>query len=247
MISFKRVIGLERWIQGAGLGLTVLALTACGGSNNKPQTPPAPEVDASGQAIVEAGDVAIAGQLAAHSILDLPEVADATIPPLVRFTEVSNAVTGPVDTAPYTNLLRDRLLLITREKLRFVERELPPLVAHKKHHAEAGDSGPSDTRADYQILAQLRGNFDDDTYLIRIQFVDLHGAQPLFDGLYRIHKEIPDTNSGAPMGQVSPPPPPPASSSDLESTAPNPAGYNPPVDANAPAPAPPPTGSSSFQ
>jgi PBP1b-binding outer membrane lipoprotein LpoB len=201
-----------------------LALAGCAGT---PAAPPLPQVDATGQPIIEADDVAIAGQLASHSIMDLPQVADAQNPPLVRFTGVTSAVSVPVDTEPYTELLRDRLLLITREKLRFVERQLPPLHAHKKK--EVSPIG-IDTNADFEIAAVLRNDASPDTYLIQIQFIDLHSGQPIFSGLYRIRPEaaaeppggatVPGTpiESTAPAapGTVNPPYPPSSGGSNLQ-------------------------------
>lgn len=186
-------INLKR---GAVLGVAALLLAACA------STPPphaGPEIDAvTGQTVVQAGDIAIAGQLVAHSIMALPEVADASKPPLVRFSGVTSAVNGPVDTSAYTVLLRDRLLLLTREKLRFVERQLPPLTSHKiNHNKQLPAPIDVDTNADYQITAQLRGNFDDDTYRVEIEFIDLHSSQALFSGLYSIRKEAQDAATGA--------------------------------------------------
>ena len=44
---------------------------------------------------------------------------------------------------------------------------------------------------DYQVLAEMRGHYDDDLYRIQVQFVDARSNQVLFDGLYRIRKEAP--------------------------------------------------------
>ena len=99
---------------------------------------------------VEAGDIAIVGQEVAHSIMDLPVVAGASVPPLVQFTGVTSIIDKPIDTDPYTELLRDRLLLLTREKLRFVEHTLPPYVPHefeegqKKSSPQPGSSAKHD-------------------------------------------------------------------------------------------------------
>ena len=194
---------------------------------------PKQELDASGQPIIQAGDVAIAGQMAAHSIMDLPDVSGATVPPLVRFTGVTSTVTGPVDTAPYTSLLRDRLLLLTREKLRFVERQLPAFHAHKvKHSKDVAAPMEINSDADYQIVARLRGNFDDDTYLLDIEFIDIHSGEPLFNGDYRIRKEQEEAPNAAT-----------AANPQIESTEPNPT----PVDVDAPPPPPQPQGNSGLQ
>jgi hypothetical protein len=119
-------------------------------------------------------------------------VANATLPPLVQFPGVTSIVTPPIDTDPYTELLRDRLLLLTREKLRFVEHTLPPYVpptSKKKVKKSETSAGENSQEADYQVLAELRGQADDDFYKIQVEFVDIHTNEILFDGLYRIRKE----------------------------------------------------------
>lgn len=140
----------------------------------------------------EAGDIAIVGQEVAHGIMDLPIIAGASVPPLVQFTGVTSIVDKPIDTDPYTELLRDRILLLTREKLRFVEHTLPPYVPPtKKGKSKKALPQPvqNTENPDYEILAELRGHAEDDFYKIQIEFVDIHTNEVLFNGLYRIRKE----------------------------------------------------------
>jgi hypothetical protein len=183
-----------------------LALAACA---SVPNAPPLPQMDAAGEPILPADDVAVAGQEASHSIMDLPEVSQAQVPPLVKFEHVTSKLGTPIDTEPYTDLLRDRLLLLTREKLRFVEHTLPPLHGKKGKGAPSGGGA-----ADYEITAVLGPDAGPDTYLIRIEFVDLHSGQPIFSGLYRIRPEA----QPAPEPAESP-----AAATGIESTAPMPA------------------------
>ncbi len=213
MMFLKTVTNWPAWTRGILLGAGALALTACAEVDNTAGSKLSqPAVDANGQPIIDAGDIAIAGQEFAHSVMDLPEVSGASVPPLVRFSGVTSIVNGPVDTSPYTGLLRDRLLLITREKLRFVERELPPLRPHKiKSNKDLPPPVMVDTNADYQVVAELRGTFDEDFYRIQIQFLDLHSNQVLFNGLYRIRKEVsqepeptPVYNNGQPIESTAP-------------------------------------------
>jgi hypothetical protein len=220
----------------------VLALAACASEDidvttgSRLEQPPAgtqPEPP------IEAGDIAIAGQDFSHAIRQLPEIADATKPPLVQFTGVTSIVNGPVDTEPYTNLLRDRLLLGDREKLRFVERQLPPLTSHKKGHPKevaSGDEGSGDP--DYQVLAELRGKIDAPFYRIQIEFVNFHTGRVLFNGVYRIAKESP-TDEGANDSQMisgQEPEPAPRAAQDAQGNPP------PPPDAPANTVTPPPGG-----
>ena len=177
----------------------------------QPGAPPEPPI--------EAGDIAIAAQEFSHSIRELPQVANDTTPALVRFTGVTSIVKdkdkqiADIDTSPYTTLLRDRLLLGDREKLRFVERQLPPLsVPHKKGHKDddeepAGDIGTGDP--DYQVLAELRGRVDADFYRIQMEFVDIHNGSVLLNQTFRIRKEGSDSGGEQMSDQDVPPQPAP--------------------------------------
>ena len=209
-------------------GLLLGAAVALAGCASTPMHPvQTSEVDTvTGQSVISAGDIAIVGQLVSHSIMDLPEVADAPSdkPPLVRFAGVTSQINGPIDTSIYTALLRDRILLLCREKLRFVERQLPALGSHKHH----GGPLDVDTDADYKIAAQLRGNYDDDTYLVEVEFIDIHTGESLFTGSYRISREVPQ----APQSPTEEPQP--IGNPNIESTSPNPT----PVDVDAPPPPP---------
>jgi hypothetical protein len=223
---------LDAWKNGLLCAAAAATLAGCASTASMPTQP---EVDAAtGQTIQEAGDIVIVGQLVSHSIMDLPEISGATVPPLVQFAGVTSAINGPVDTLAYTDLLRDRLLLLTREKLRFVERQLPPLGSGHKHHG----SLPLDvnTDADYRLTAVLRGNFDDDTYIVQVDFSDLRTSTVPFSGVYRIRKEA----------QAEPEQAVPAVSAQNGNAEPAvPASSGPAPDPNVPLP--PPSGSSTFQ
>ena len=168
---------------------------------------------------IEAGDIAIVGQEVAHSIMDLPAISGAAVPPLVRFTGVTSIMDKPIDTDPYTELLRDRLLLLTREKLRFVEHTLPPYEPPSKKKKKAMPQPAQNTsQADYEVLAELRGHVEDDFYKIQVEFVDVHTSEVLFNELYRIRPEgaeqappEPANYNPAPPPSVDAPPPPPVS------------------------------------
>ena len=173
------------------LALTACATTETDDTTNSQLVQPAGAVP---EAPIEAGDVAIAAQYAAHAIRDLPQLADITKPALVQFTGVTSIINGPVDTQPYTDLLRDRLLVGSHSKLRFIERELPPLIITPTKKIKSRKELPKpieiNSDPDYQVLAELRGNFKDDFYKIQIQFIDSHSGAVLFNGLYRIRKEM---------------------------------------------------------
>lgn len=178
---------------------------------------------------IEAGDIAIVGQEVAHSIMDLPAIADAPTPPLVQFTGVTSIIDKPIDTDPYTELLRDRILLLTREKLRFVEHILPPYVPpSKKKKKSMPQPDQNTTNPDYEILAELRGHAEDEFYKIQVEFVDVHTNEILFNQLYRIRKEASDE-------------PPPEQPTDQQPSAPT-GDQSAPPDNNAAPPPPPAAG-----
>ncbi len=197
-------------MRGWGRGLTIaafaLALAACATTDedntigSRLAQPPA---GTPRQKPVDASDIAIVGQEVSHSIMELPAVAEASVPPLVRFTEVTSILDKPVDTDPYTQLLRDRLLVLTREKLRFVERTLPPYVPPSKKGRKAPPRpAQNTTEPDYQILAELRGHAEDEFYKIQVEFVDIHTNEVLFDGLYRIRRETSLESPPEPSGDT---------------------------------------------
>lgn len=236
-----------RLIQGVALVAATVTLAGCVAPDVDDTTgthlsQPAATPGTPPRQAVYADDIAIVGQEVSHGILDLPVVSGATVPPKVQFTDVTSIITqskgvlADIDTEPYTTLLRDRILLLTRLKLRFVEHTLPPLITKKGKKDSSGDTSFS---ADYEIRSEMRGRVKDEFYRIQVQFVDIHSGEVLFDGLYRIRKEGDSTTFGgstmAPEDAGSPPPP-------LSAPA------NPPQNPNAPDPTytpPPPSGGGS--
>jgi len=217
-----RLETIRQGLRGAVLATAALGLVACAGEvddttgSRLQQVPPGSPMPKP----TPAGDVTIVGQEVGHAIIDLPEVANAPVPPLVQFTGVTSIIVSPtpIDTQPYTDLLRDRLLLITRLKLRFIEKTLPPLsVAAKKGKKKQESSttpAQNTTNPDYQILAELRGRYDAELYKIQVEFVNVQTGDVLFNGLYSIRKELPtgqqqsDPSAGDTSYEHLPPPPP---------------------------------------
>jgi hypothetical protein len=184
----------------------------------------------------DAGDIALVGQDVAHAIVQLPEIANATVPPLVRFNGVTSIIVPPIDTAPYTGLLRDRLLLLTREKLRFIEHTLPPYVpgGHKKHGPPS--VAPGDSDAQYEVLAEMRGKADADAYKIQVEFVEIGSGNVLFNETFRIAKESEGQPSASEYtSPMAPPPSAPSPTAQPGATgqtpqAPPPGYYDPPAN-----------------
>jgi hypothetical protein len=213
--------GMKRFGRNVTIAAFALTLAACAPVDDSIGSHLAqPPAGTPPQKPVDVGDITIVGQEVAHSIMDLPVVATATVPPLVQFTGVTSIIDKPIDTDPYTTLLRDRLLLLTRLKLRFVEHTLPPYVppGKKGKKKEEAPTQPVENteNPDYEILAELRGHAEAEFYKIQIEFVDIHSNEVLFNGLYRIRKEAsdqppPDSSPEPPMDTQAPPPPTPSS------------------------------------
>jgi hypothetical protein len=232
MILIKMTSEARQWIRGGALVAGALALASCIAADTDDTTNSRliQSQQPNSRVPVQAGDIVIAGQDFAHAIRELPEVANAEKPPLVQFTGITSIVGPvPVDTDDYTNLLRDRLVVGTYQKLRFVERELPPLVTPKskkiKSHKDLPPPVDANSDPDYQVLAELRGKSDGDLYRIQIQFVDFHSGAILYDGLYSIRKEAVGANpEGNGTGDNTQPPPaattPPPSAETGVSTPP---------------------------
>jgi hypothetical protein len=203
----------------AALVVSALALAACASEDRDDVTGSRLEqpVLAQGQQPpppIEAGDIAIAAQLFSHDIRSLPQIASLTVPELVQFTGVTSIVRdengqlAAVDTEPYTDLLRDRLLLGDREKLRFVERQLPAFHPHTIHsNSEVTAPIEIDTAdADYRVLAELRGHANANTFRIQMEFVDAHTGNVLLNEVYRIRTEAAGSTSGEEMSDQGVPP-----------------------------------------
>lgn len=200
----------------------VLSLAACAGEERddttgsrlyqapipQGQKPPPP---------IEAGDIAIAAQLFSHDIRQLPQVASLSVPQLVQFGGVTSIVRdehgqlAQVDTQPYTDLLRDRLLLGDREKLRFVERQLPAYTGGKSHKKgeDVGAITVDNGDADFRILAELRGHADSSALRIQMEFLTRDGTI-LLNNTYRIRRESPGSGASEMISDqdVQPMPPP---------------------------------------
>jgi hypothetical protein len=238
MILSQLVTGKKQFWRNMTMAACALTLAACAPMEEVDDTTGSrlvqPPASVPKPKPVEAGDIAIVGQEVAHSIMDLPVVADATVPPLVQFKGVTSIIDKPVDTAPYTELLRDRLLLITREKLRFVEHTLPPYEPPSKKGHKKAEKQPAQntTDADYEILAELRGHADSEFYRIQVQFVDVHSSDILFDSVYRIRKEAPDQPPPEPDVQSEPPPAPSAAPAPATPDMTSPTTPPPPAEGN---------------
>ncbi len=171
----------------------------------------------------EAGDIAVAGSTMAQEIRTLPVILAAPKPPIIQLQGVTSIVqNGPIDTEPYSNLLRDRLNAGDDNKVHYMERQLP----QARHHREGSDND-LDMSADYQLMAELQGNARHPMLTLQVQLIDAHTNQIVFDQSYRIRQEAasPDAPGGA--GDNTPPPPeiaptpPPSDPTTIPTPSPN--------------------------
>jgi hypothetical protein len=201
---FSRDVG-RSGLEKLALLAAVLSLAACAGEERDDTTgsrlyqAPIPQGQ-KGPPPIEAGDIAIAAQLFSHDIRELPQVSGLTVPQLVQFAGVTSIVRdengqlAPVDTQPYTDLLRDRLLLGDREKLRFVERQLPAFHTKTAHKDAEAPIQVDNGDANFRVLAELRGHANSNALRIQMEFVARDGSI-LLNNTYRIRPEA--AGSGA--------------------------------------------------
>jgi len=148
----------------AGLGASVLWLAGCASA---PQ-PRVKYVDAGAQGKfggtgIESQDIGAAAQNAAQSIINLPEIARATTPPIVLITPVVNRSAAPVDTDLYTTKLRGILMSSGGGKVRFLARDAGAAVSTAEQQmrdagqVRAGGAKRDAHTYDYILTAEVRG------------------------------------------------------------------------------------------
>ena len=143
----------------------VAAILAAGCSATKPKPVKYIDPGAPGSAAgtgIESQDISAAAQKAAQSIVNLPQITQATTPPTVIITPVTNRSASPVDTELYTVKLRGILMQYTSNKVRFLARD----ASWNQNNAEQlmrqrGEVTQGATRNaatyDYLLTAELRG------------------------------------------------------------------------------------------
>src|SRR5258708_5423568 len=113
MILIRTLPTFRQLARGTALAVAALTLAACAATDdtiNSRLTQPPPGAEP--EKPVDMGDITIVGQEVAHALNALPVVADASVPPMVQFTGVTSIIDQPIDTEPYAELLRDRILLL---------------------------------------------------------------------------------------------------------------------------------------
>jgi uncharacterized protein (TIGR02722 family) len=132
-------------------------------------TPPTVHyVDPNGQGAVagtgiESQDVNAAAAQAAQSIVNLPEIANASQPPVVMIAEPVNRSSSPIDKTLLTNTLRDALLNGSGGKVRFIDRSTMAVNQKEQQMVDSGEvqqasqGGRSAMSYDYLLTAEIQG------------------------------------------------------------------------------------------
>lgn len=112
---------------------------------------------------IESQDINAAAAKAAQSIVNVPEIAHASQPPVILVTPVANKSSSPIDTSLYTSVLRDALLNGSGGKVRFIDRSNMAVNQKEQQMTDAGEvqSGSQGARSamsyDYVLTAELQG------------------------------------------------------------------------------------------
>jgi hypothetical protein len=182
------------------LGL-VVALAGCAAQAPQPKVKyvnPGAQGGVAGTGI-ESQDIGAAAQKAAASILALPQIANATAPPTILITPVTNRSASAVDTELYTVKLRGILMQYATGKVRFLARDVGWDVSkHEMQLRRAGEVQPGPARQaatyDYILTAELRGisaatrQGRSEYFLVAFKLVDLHDIL-VWEDQYEIKKE----------------------------------------------------------
>jgi PBP1b-binding outer membrane lipoprotein LpoB len=152
---------------------------------------------------IESQDIAAAAQKAAQSILNVPQIAQASRAPVIIITPVKNRSSSPIDTDLYTTKLRGTLMQYTSGKVRFLARDASARTNEREQQlresgavASGGTASTGRTAAtyDYLLTAELQGistatsQGASDYFLISFKLVDFNDML-LWEDQYEIKKE----------------------------------------------------------
>jgi PBP1b-binding outer membrane lipoprotein LpoB len=151
---------------------------------------------------VESQDIAAAAAKAAQSILQLPQIAHASKPPIVLITPVTNRSSSPVDATIYTTKLRGTLTQYAAGKVRFLARDASwsaneeEQALRKAGEVESGVTGSSRKGAtyDYILTAELQGISAGNSqgmseyFIVSFKLVDFRDLL-IWESQYEIKKE----------------------------------------------------------
>src|SRR5262249_50057683 len=131
--------------------------------------------------------------------LGLPKIANATSPPTILITPVTNRSASPIDTDLYTVKMRGILMQYSSDKVRFLARDVS-WDANKKEEElrKQGEVQPGTARQagtyDYILTAEVRGISEasrkgrSEYFLVAFKLVDMNDLL-LWEDQYEIKKQ----------------------------------------------------------
>lgn len=148
---------------------------------------------------IESQDIGAAAQKAAESIVNLPQIAQASTPPTVLITPVVNRSAAPIDTELYTVKLRGILMQYDTNKVRFLDRDVGWNVNNNETALrQRGEvqQGPARNAAtyDYILTAEVRGISASsgagrsEYFLVAFKLVDMNDVL-VWENQYEIKKQ----------------------------------------------------------
>ena len=184
------------------IAISLFGIVLLAGCADSPQ--PAHYVDPNAQGQIngtgiESQDVNAAAAQAAQSIINIPEIAQASKPPIILISDVTNKSSSPIDTSLYTSVLRDSLLNNTGGKVRFIDRSAAEQNQKEAQLAQDGQVQGGDNRLalsyDYVLTAELQGiamassQGQSDYFRIAFKLISRKNDLLVWTNAYQIKKE----------------------------------------------------------
>jgi hypothetical protein len=148
---------------------------------------------------IESQDIGAAAVKAAQSIVNLPQITQATEPPIILITPVTNRSATPIDADLYTVKLRGTLMQYGGGKVRFLARDVSWNVNKEEMAARAAGEVQQGAARNahtfhYILTAELRGisasssQGRSEYFLVAFKLVDINDLL-LWENQYEIKKE----------------------------------------------------------
>jgi len=176
----------------------VVVLAGCSSQPNVRYVDPNSQGAIAGTGI-ESQDVNAAAAQAAQSIINLPQIAQASKPPIIIIDKVLNKSSSPIDTSLYTSILRDSLLNNSGGRVRFIDRSAAEMnTKEQEMNSEGvvhGGGGRAALSYDYVLTAELQGigmansQGQSDYFRISFKLIDRRTDLLLWTNAYQIKKE----------------------------------------------------------
>jgi PBP1b-binding outer membrane lipoprotein LpoB len=149
---------------------------------------------------IESQDIGAAAQKAAQSIVNLPQIAQASTPPTVIITPVTNRSASPIDTDLYTVKLRGILMQYSNNKVRFLARDASWNTNNEEqklrqaNQVQQGNTVRNAATYDYLLTAEVRGisgsseKGRNEYFLVAFKLVDMNDML-LWEDQYEFKKQ----------------------------------------------------------